>query len=92
MCISYINRLKSAPKAPKILGNFGLLIRKPPLVLAAFGTRGGVIRITTDLIPKLSNVELLTPPHTLLVTVYVSSIFTKIRKIPKIRESVQIVT
>ena len=50
MCISYINRLKSAPKAPKILGDFGLLIRKPPLVLAAFGTRGGfLIIITTDL-------------------------------------------
>ena len=49
MCISYINRLKSAPKAPKILGDVGLLIRKPPLVLAAFGTRGGfLIIITTD--------------------------------------------
>ena len=49
MCISYINRLKSAPKAPKFLGDFGLLIRKPPLVLAAFGTRGGfLIIITTD--------------------------------------------
>ena len=40
------------------------------------------------LIPKLSNVELLTPPHTLLVMVYVSDIFSKIRKIPKIRKSV----
>ena len=49
MCISYINRLKSALKAPKFLGDFGLLIRKPPLVLAAFGTRGGfLIIITTD--------------------------------------------
>ena len=49
MCISYTNRLKSAPKAPKFLGDFGLLIRKPPLVLAAFGTRGGfLIKVTTD--------------------------------------------
>ena len=37
------------------------------------------------IIPKLSNVELLTPPHTLLVKVYVSGIFSKIRKIQKIR-------
>ena len=44
------------------------------------------------IIPKLSNAELLTPPHTLLVTVYVSGIFSKIRKIPKIRKSVQITT
>ena len=35
------------------------------------------------LIPKLSNVELLTPTHTLLVTVCMSGIFSKIRKIPK---------
>ena len=40
------------------------------------------------LIPKLSNVELLTPPHTLLVTVYVSGIFSKIRKIQEIFQTV----
>ena len=40
MCISYINRLKSAPKAPNILGNFWPF-NPPPLVMAAFGTRGG---------------------------------------------------
>ena len=39
------------------------------------------------LIPKLSNVELLTPPHTLLVTVYASCIFSKIRKIKKIHQT-----
>ena len=54
MCISYINRLKSAPKAPKFLGDFGLLIRKPPLVMAAFGTRGGfLIKVTTDTLSRL---------------------------------------
>ena len=31
VCISYINRLKSALKASKILGDFRLLIRTPPL-------------------------------------------------------------
>ena len=40
------------------------------------------------LIPKLSNVELLTPQHTLLVAVYVSGIFSKIRKIKKILKTV----
>ena len=39
------------------------------------------------LIPKMSNVELLTPPHTLLVTVYVSGIFPKIRKIKKTHQA-----
>ena len=42
------------------------------------------------LISKMSNVELLTPPHTLLVTVYVSGIFFKIRKIQKILQTVLI--
>ena len=36
------------------------------------------------LIPKLSIFELLTPPHTLLVTVYESGIFEKIRKISQL--------
>ena len=58
MCISYTNRLKSAPKAPKFLGDFGLLIRKPPLVMAAFGTRGGfLIKVTTD--PVLQGLDTL---------------------------------
>ena len=42
------------------------------------------------IIPKMSNAELLTPPHTLLVMIYVSGIFSKIRKIPKILEIVLI--
>ena len=59
MCISYINRLKSAPKAPKFLGDFGLLIRKPPLVLAAFGTRGGFLIIITTDQPSTISVQIL---------------------------------
>ena len=48
VCISYINRVKSAPKAPKILGTFWTF-NTPPLVMAAFETRGGFIRNTTDI-------------------------------------------
>ena len=49
MCISCINRVKSAPKAPNFFGDFVTFNKKTPLVLAAFGTRGGVlIKVTTD--------------------------------------------
>ena len=50
VCISYTNRLKSAPKAPKFLGNFGLLIRTPPCFGTIWNKGGFLIENTTDLV------------------------------------------
>ena len=63
VCISYINRLKSAPKAPKILGNFWPFNKKnPPCYGSIWNKGGGVIRITTDPFcdePRITNSILL---------------------------------
>ena len=49
-CIPYINTVKTAPKAPKILRVFVPKQKKPPpLVLGRLKTRGGfIVIITTD--------------------------------------------
>ena len=50
MYIFTINNLKSAPKAPKILGILDFII--PPLLMFRSGRRGGIINNRSD-IPQL---------------------------------------
>ena len=51
MYISYINKSKSAPKAPKILGYF-VPFQKKKLVMGGLETRG-VLIITTDTVLQI---------------------------------------
>ena len=53
VCISYINRLKSAPKAPKILGTFWTFNKKKPLLWQHL-EQGGVFLLKVQNLPKIS--------------------------------------